>query len=748
VVTLPWVLPSSPVLGWLAYLLWLHGPLWIVVLLLWPARRPTRYDWRYLGLDLAILGIAATLLFWYYRLSPSAPPPEVGFIDRNAPLVTSGVMLVGVSIAVLRGPLADFAVPFHFLVASLTVTFVSNFGLTVLEVPPPWDVRASVPLATLSAVFAYAAAESLRLGWRRRRPQEVELGWRPLPWMAVLAVALLVAQVAIRARGSLGPVLIGMIVLTGLLLVRQYLTMRQNARLQAERVALEVEARIAALVRHTSDIILVTDDTFRIRFASPSVENVWTGETEHLLGREVADLVDPEQRDDARRALNQALRMPGQSHPVRWRIRGPDGRMRRVEAVITNLLHQPSVGGVVLTLRDQTERVELEEQLHQSQRMESLGKLAGGVAHDFNNLLTAMLGHSEIGLGVLEPSHPARAELEQITLAVERAGSLTKQLLAFSRRQVVEPRVVDVPATVNGVSRMIQRLIEESIEVVFDVVADAGRVLADPSQLEQVILNLAVNARDAMSQGGTLTIRVHGERVRSSIPGAVIPVPRGDHVVIEVQDTGVGIDPETRARIFEPFFTTKPTGRGTGLGLATVYGIVKQNEGGMVLESEPGKGSTFAVYLPRVEAEVDQPEAVARRHVGPSSGATILLVEDDPTLRDIASRVLTRDGYRVLVASDADQALGLAEEAGRVDLLLADVILPGASGPRLAARLRERRPDLRALFITGYIGDLSAEIAARDRLLRKPFTPYLLVEEVRVSLEGGGEPAFTTGEWD
>jgi PAS domain S-box-containing protein len=534
---------------------------------------------------------------------------------------------------------------------------------------------------------------------------------------------------------GIGPIALGAIGMTVLLLIRQSVTMRQNAKLLAEKAAHEADARIAALVRHTSDVILITDQDFKIRFISPSAEALWAGDPQRFLGADIRDLVDPIQLAEVDATLHDRLMHPGQSLAARWRVAGADGSWRQVEAVISNLLYEPSVNGVVLTIRDYTERVQLEEKLHQAQKMEAVGQLAGGIAHDFNNLLTTILGHSEMGLESLEPKNPVREDLEQIKRASELAASLTKQLLAFSRKQIVEPKVIDVAASIDQIGRLLKRLIEENVRTILQVEPETGRVKMDPSQLEQVVLNLAINARDAMPHGGTLMISAHRERVRTEIPG-VIAVQPGDYLVIEVSDTGIGMDLATQKRIFEPFFTTKPPGRGTGLGLASVYGIVTQNAGGLILRSAPGQGSTFGVYLPRVEAadEVPLPAAPVGGAVPPS--ATILVVEDEPWLRDIAKKVLTKEGYHVLVAGDALEARALAHGVPRIDLLLTDVVMPGLSGPKLAAQLKRERPTLRVLFMSGYPGgDLTSEMAPNERLLRKPFAPHVMLEYVRAALE-------------
>jgi CheY-like chemotaxis protein len=367
--------------------------------------------------------------------------------------------------------------------------------------------------------------------------------------------------------------------------------------------------------------------------------------------------------------------------------------------------------------------------------MEAVGQLAGGIAHDFNNLLTTILGHSEMGLDSLEPENPVRDDLEQIKRASEMAASLTKQLLAFSRKQIVEPKVIDVSESIAQIAKLLKRLIEENVRTVLQVQPETGRVKMDPSQLEQVVLNLAINARDAMPHGGTLMIAAHRERVMAEIPG-VIPVAPNDYLVIEVSDTGVGMDPETQRRIFEPFFTTKPPGRGTGLGLASVYGIVTQNRGGLLLRSAPGQGSTFSVYLPRIESLDAVTTATTVPVPGSSVSGTILLVEDEPWLRDLARKVLTKEGYQVLVAGDALEARAIAHGAPKLDLLLTDVVMPGLSGPKLAAQLRRERPGLRVLYMSGYPGgELTSEMAPNERLLRKPFAPHVLLEFVRAALE-------------
>src|SRR5262249_37105408 len=358
------------------------------------------------------------------------------------------------------------------------------------------------------------------------------------------------------------------------------------------------------------------------------------------------------------------------------------------------LLADEKAGEVIIegTVTDITARKLLEEQLRQSQKMEAIGQLAGGIAHDFNNLLTTVLGYSNMALNQLSPHEPIREEIEEIQKAGERAANLTRQLLAFSRKQLFEPRVLDVNALIVESMRMLARLIGEHIRFVTDLEPALGHVRADPGQIEQVIVNLVVNARDAMPDGGTLTIRTRNAGA-NGLPRPRLGAPLQPHIVISVEDTGMGIDAETQKRIFEPFFTTKEKPHGTGLGLATVYGIVSQSGGQVVVDSEPGSGARVHIYLPLAEDAPQARPAAELPAVGRGS-ETVLLGEDEAAVRDLTRRCLEARGYRVLQASsseDAEQVLAAHPE--RLDLLLTDVVMPGASGPELARRLQAERPD-------------------------------------------------------
>jgi signal transduction histidine kinase/CheY-like chemotaxis protein len=387
-------------------------------------------------------------------------------------------------------------------------------------------------------------------------------------------------------------------------------------------------------------------------------------------------------------------------------------------------------------------RHQLEEQLRQSQKMEAIGRLAGGIAHDFNNMLTAILGYNQLLWDGVRGQPELLEYAEEVRLAAERAAGLTYQLLAFSRRQVTQPQSLDLSTQVAHIDKMVRRIIGEDVELEVRSAAGLHTVRADPSQLNQVILNLAVNARDAMPEGGKLTVETANVELTDEYSGRHIGAKPGPYVMLAVSDTGRGMDAATRSRIFEPFFTTKDAGRGTGLGLAIVHGIVKQNGGDILVYSEPGMGTAFKIYLPAVAVEA-QPESAGRSDVKPAAaGETILLVEDEDQVRNLARTMLKRQGYRILEAAGGEDALTLIRNRGqRIDLLLTDIVMPRMRGTELAKEARELRPELKVVYMSGYTdgGVLSrGVIEPGASFLQKPFTAHSLHEKVRQTL---GEPA-------
>ena len=431
-----------------------------------------------------------------------------------------------------------------------------------------------------------------------------------------------------------------------------------------------------------------------------------------------------------------------------WRHRTRTGELLDVEISSDELVYGTIrarlvvVNDVTVRRRTEAELRASQEQLRQSQKMEAVGSLAGGIAHDFNNLLTAILGYCDLALEGIEPASTASSDVAEIRRAAERAAELTHQLLAFSRRQVLKPVVFSLGEAVEQTEKIMRRLISENIALELLVAGDTPLVRADPAQLEQVILNLAVNARDAMPRGGRLGVRTGARMVNRTLLTTGTALPPGRYAILAVSDTGTGILPEVRERLFEPFFTTKPRGQGTGLGLATVYGIVQQTGGGIEVETEPGLGTTFTLYFPVAAASsepIREPE-VPRQPAARGEG-TILLAEDDDAVRAIAREALERAGYRVLAAKDGATALSLEEQyAGPIDLLLTDVIMPGMNGRELAEALVARRPTLLVLFASGYSDNVLLDqgvLASGVSLLDKPFTPAALTAKVAAILSGG-----------
>jgi two-component system cell cycle sensor histidine kinase/response regulator CckA len=419
-----------------------------------------------------------------------------------------------------------------------------------------------------------------------------------------------------------------------------------------------------------------------------------------------------------------------------------DGSQFLAHAVLAAVRHAETgqLLGFSQVTHDVTERKHLEEQLRQAHKMEAVGSLAAGVAHDFNNLLTVILGYSDILLATLHEHDQARASVEQIGKAGARAAALTRQLLAFSRRQVLRPQVLDVNARLADIETFLRRLIREDIEVVIEPAPGLWHVEADPVQLEQVILNLAVNARDAMPRGGRLTVQTANVELGRTSRPAPPEVQAGPYVMLALSDTGVGMDPATLARIFDPFFTTKRPGQGTGLGLSTVYGIVKQSGGHVEVESRPGAGTAFRVYLPATDgaAQLDRARAPVSGVAGGKE--TLLLVEDEAGIRGLGQVVLRDAGYNVLVASDGEEALEISMQHKEViHLLVTDVIMPGMSGVQVANRLTALRPGLKVLYMSGYAEDAVARqgmLGPGTPFLPKPFAPKDLAIKVRELLDG------------
>ncbi|MBI3403820.1 MAG: PAS domain S-box protein [Acidobacteria bacterium] len=500
------------------------------------------------------------------------------------------------------------------------------------------------------------------------------------------------------------------------------------------------EERLRLIADSVSDMVsqVRLDGTYL--YASPAHERVLGYAPAALLGTSAFDLVHPADLARVKAELAKAVqRAAADATRFEFRCQHADGRYLWLEAV-GSLMHDDAQTpiGAVLSARDVTERKLLEEQFHQGQKMEAIGRLAGGIAHDFNNVLTAILGFTELLLGRVDDPGLI-ADLKEVKDAGERAGRLTRQLLAFSRKQVMAPQILDLNLVVVHVERMLQRVIGEDVHLSVEPAPSLAPVKADPGLVEQLLMNLAVNARDALPKGGRLTIRtanveIDEEFVRR-LPGAAV----GEYVALAVADTGQGIPAELLERVFEPFFTTKPLGKGTGLGLSTVYGIVKQSGGYVSISSTVGVGTTVTSYFPRVYEAVRPAPERTRPQAELRGTETVLVAEDQTAVRDLMARVLGDLGYTVLTARDgADAVVTEAAHAGQIDLLLSDVIMPGLNGPDLAQRLLRRRPGLKVLYVSGFTSHLAIRLGTlgtRAGFLQKPFTPDRLALKVREILD-------------
>lgn len=488
------------------------------------------------------------------------------------------------------------------------------------------------------------------------------------------------------------------------------------------------------LLENGSDIILTLDRSWLIGFASPSLPQVLGWTPDQVARKPLEGFLHPGDLDAVRFAIAATVRRSGFGEPIAFRFRHADGAWRSLEAMVNHPRDWPGKEHIILTARDITARERLEGQLRQAQKMEALGRFAGGVAHDFNNLLTAIQGYTSLLMNDLGLADPRREDLEEIRKASERAAALTRQILVFSRRQVAEPEPVNLNGVIREMERLLPRLLGEDIALESSLDPGLDAVHADPRHLEQVIMNLAVNARDAMPAGGRLLIQTANEFLNESDPRVSPDLPPGPYIRLTVTDTGSGIEHEIQGKIFDPFFTTKEPGQGTGLGLATVYGIVKQNGGHIEVESAPDRGATFRVHLPRIEGlQLEQLPRLGSEP-GPRGSETILLVEDEEAVRVFANKALEKQGYTVLEARHGRDALDrLAEHSGPVHLVITDIVMPEMGGSELALEMAREHPEVPILFLSGYS---DGEIAARGlgqggAFLPKPFTSDVLARKVR-----------------
>jgi len=511
-----------------------------------------------------------------------------------------------------------------------------------------------------------------------------------------------------------------------------------TARKQAEEALRQANDRLETLIASAPLAIYSTDAAGAVQTWNPAAARLFGWTASEVVGRPLPTV--PEENGAQCTGLRRRV-MGGESlNGVEVVRRKKDGTPVTASLSAAPLRDaEGRVTGILTLIQDVTDVKRLEQQFFQAQKMEAVGRLAGGVAHDFNNLLTAILGSTDLLLESLPADHPGREEAVETRKAALRAADLTRQLLAFSRQQVLAPRVLDLNEVVANMDRMLQRLIGEDVELRTVLARDLGAVRADPGQLEQVIVNLAVNARDAMPHGGSLTIETANVALAEAYMAAHSVVEPGSYVLLAVSDTGSGMDAAVQARVFEPFFTTKPKGQGTGLGLATVYGIVKQSGGYIWLYSELGRGTTFKVYLPRIDAPVESTRPAPVIPASLRGSEAILLVEDQEEVRKLVRRMLEGRGYRVLVAASGHEALRLAEQqAGAIHLLVTDVVMPGMSGREVALLLAPTHPTMKVLYLSGYTDESVVRHGILEpgvAFLQKPFTAETLARKVREVLD-------------
>ncbi|MEX2181739.1 MAG: ATP-binding protein [Gemmatimonadaceae bacterium] len=596
--------------------------------------------------------------------------------------------------------------------------------------------------AAATGVAVIVTSAGIGLLWRNfRRERLTEIAWYEFLTAGVIVNAVLLLDVWLfigPARDTVIPQLApAALVVFPLLTVALGLIAAARARRAVEHATTRLEA---AALDAAADATAITDVNGNFIWVNPAFTQLTGYRPDEAIGRNPRDLQRSGEQDHAFYAQMWATLLAGKVWAGELTNRRKDGTVYLEEQSITPVMDDKgTVAHFIAFKRDITARRQLEAQYRQAQKMEGIGRLAGGIAHDLNNLLTVINGTVELALPSARNDPALRNDLIEIHRAGDRAAALTRQLLAFSRRQVMRPEVLDLNAVTTELLKMLTRVIGEDIVVETALAPDLGNIRADAGQVEQILMNLAVNARDAMPEGGTLTIATANVEIDEEFAARHVTMTPGRHVRLTVSDTGIGMDDATQARIFEPFFTTKRVGKGTGLGLSTVYGIVKQSGGTIWLYSEAGHGTTFKIYFPQVDdAARERRPDTDRSIVGGKE--TILVVEDEDAIRFVAARVLAMQGYRVLNAATGTDALAVvAAQAERVDLLLTDMVMPGMTGPELATAMVAKYPGLKVIFTSGYSADAVARqfgISEASHFISKPYGLADLAREVRRALDG------------
>jgi PAS domain S-box-containing protein len=712
--------------------------------------------WRFV-LDAGIAVIAGAAITWIYVVVPVARvDQDLGHRILLLAYPIGDLIIFAVLVPMLLGQRrAESGVVIRLLAGGQMIYLAGDLGYQLSGEALPWlpfqwpdlpFLAGYVIMMWAAETFHRSPVEILPTG-RMEEARPLPRNLLPLLLGAVIYVLLLVAALR-HWTPELSVLAVSAVATTTLILLRERLTDRQNLELASQLADQRGEARFRAIIGHLHVGVMVQDAQTRVVTANAAALELLGLAEDEMLRRTVLDPAWNVIRDDG-------TDMPGEMHPVSLAIasRKPVrnvvmGVLRprtrdRVWLLVSaepQLTAEGTIREVFCTFHDVTERRELEAQLRQSHRMEAVGQLAGGVAHDFNNLLTAITGYADLLRSNFGPGDPRGEDVAEIGKAANRAAALTRQLLAFGRRQLLQPVVLDVNAVVHDAERLLRRLLGEDIAIRSALAPDLGQVRVDRGQLEQVIVNLAVNARDAMPTGGALTITTRNARPDSAGMPSGLEVPTDGLVLLEIRDTGTGMEEATRLRAFEPFFTTKEVGKGTGLGLSTVYGIVRQSGGDVWIDSAPGRGTVVTVALPRVPAGVAvEPVEAAEAPLIPGGRERVLIVEDEPAIRAVVRRALTVRGYSVLDAADPAEARTVLTTAlPAVQLLITDVVMPGGSGPDLAAWARERWPGLPVLFITGHADEATLRHGldlANATLLPKPFSAEQIVLAARAALD-------------
>jgi PAS domain S-box-containing protein len=682
-----------------------------------------------------IVGVVLVAITFIYRALESRSI----WADQDTWVVVAGMAVIFVCYVLIRAG--------WFRIGA--VLYIAVAALIPLSAPFMPDPNAEIGVLATAVIPIFLAAMIF------------ELRWMIATLVAIVAVG--AARLALSAMPA-GKIATGYAVLiavavTGALVAifRTHFARLERDRLgqirQKEEALEESEARLRALLANSMDMILVMDADGRPRQVFGAFERILGYQAERILDASQPMGIAEADAPRIRELIARLATSPGAAS-AQWRQLHGDGSVRQLEAVASNCLEVPGIAGIVVNIRDVTERADAEAELQQASKMETVGRLAGGIAHDFNNMLTAVLGNASLVEQELDLHHPAQVSVAEIRKAARSAAGLTQRLLTFSRRQVTEPRPLSLNDVIGSMQPMLSRLLGETVRLQSTLAPDLCTVMIDPGLVEQILVNLAVNARDAMPDGGTLRVDTANVSMDAEAVLRHADLAPGTYASLAVADTGTGMSDEVKRHAFEPFYTTKPAGKGTGLGLATVYGAVRQSGGHIEVASVPGRGTVFTILLPMVSAQAQRLGRHELHEQLPGGTETILLVEDERQVRELAVRTLERLGYRVLAAESAEAALGIAAaHRGTVDLLFTDVVLPEMNGRQLAAAIIERHPRARVLFSSGYTRDIIARHGVLEEgiaFLAKPYTAIELARKVREALApaAGGMIAAEPGPAD